>query len=365
MLWLNKSRIVFLVGSQARSKKISDLLVKISENFNIPVATTVSAKGVFPEDHRNSLGCFGYMGNKRAIDLLTSSNVDFIVRLGFDFTQWNTLAWDKTFLNHEFASVHQNVDLLDKYTQCKHPIFSSISAFFKHFLNHTDSLLKKNYARDLWLKDILATPKHYDIANTKLDTHNEKIHPAYVVTKLRKLFPRETVIFVDSGTHRAFTGHYWESYGPYDYFSTTTIGPMGWAIPSSIGAKLAQPEKPMLVITGDGCMLMHGIEIQTAAKYNIDITYVVINNSYYGQTYFNNVNNLEELSDLPDHNFKLFAESLGLIAFRVEKPRDVEKVIETALNIKGPKLIEIICDHSYQTPIYPYKEALARLNEEN
>ncbi|MDD5641146.1 MAG: thiamine pyrophosphate-dependent enzyme, partial [Syntrophales bacterium] len=73
---------------------------------------------------------------------------------------------------------------------------------------------------------------------------------------MRRVFPRDTVLVVDSGAHRAFCGHYWEAYEPRTYISATNLGPMGWAIPAGIGAKLARPERPLAVVTGDGCMLM-------------------------------------------------------------------------------------------------------------
>ena len=99
-------------------------------------------------------------------------------------------------------------------------------------------------------------------------------------------------------------------------------------------------------------MLMHGSEIKTAVKYNIDISFIVINNSYYGQTYFNNINNIKELSHIPDTDFYLFAKSLGLNSFKVTKSSDVESTIIESQEMKGPKLIEFIVDHKHITPTY-------------
>src|SRR6516225_7403735 len=82
---------------------------------------------------------------------------------------------------------------------------------------------------------------------------------------MRRALPHETILFVDSGAHRAFAGHYWESFGPGGVRSATNLGPMGWAIPAAVGGKLARPEAPVAVITGDGCMRMHGMEVATAA----------------------------------------------------------------------------------------------------
>ena len=66
------------------------------------------------------------------------------------------------------------------------------------------------------------------------------------------------------------------SYEPRTYISATNLGPMGWAIPAAVGVQCARPDRRVAVITGDGCMHMHGMEIQTAARYGLPIIYVVL-----------------------------------------------------------------------------------------
>ena len=80
-----------------------------------------------------------------------------------------------------------------------------------------------------WKKIRATGPRHYDGENTASDA--SPLHPARVITELRRVMPRETVLVVDSGAHRAFCGHYWEAYAPRSYISATNLGPMGWAIP--------------------------------------------------------------------------------------------------------------------------------------
>ncbi|MGR7464293.1 thiamine pyrophosphate-dependent enzyme [Klebsiella aerogenes] len=96
---------------------------------------------------------------------------------------------------------------------------------------------------------------------------------------------------IDSGAHRSFFGHYWVSRSPDAYISATTLGPMGWSIPAGIGASFAAPDRKCMVITGDGCMLMQGMELATAAKYRQNVLFVVFNNASYAASYFNNIDN--------------------------------------------------------------------------
>jgi acetolactate synthase-1/2/3 large subunit len=186
------------------------------------------------------------------------------------------------------------------------------------------------------------------------------LHPARVVSELRCAMPRDTVLVVDPGAHRAFCGHYWESYGPRSYFSATNLGPMGWAIPAGIGAKAARPEKPLVVVTGDGCMLMHGIEIQTAARYGIPAIFVVINNGALGNVWLRAVKEgpgPAALTEIPLHNWAGFARSLGLAAATVHKPEDLAPAFQKALALGAPYLVDVRCDRRFTTPVTPYSQA--------
>src|SRR5262249_31907136 len=94
----------------------------------------------------------------------------------------------------------------------------------------------------------------------------------------------------------------------------TNLGPMGWAIPAAVGVQCAQPDRRVAVITGDGCMQMHGIEVQTAASYRLPIVYVVINNSALGNVWLRarQYGALPaELTSIPDHDWAGFARARG------------------------------------------------------
>ncbi len=114
---------------------------------------------------------------------------------------------------------------------------------------------------------------------------------------------------VDSGAHRAFAGHYWESYEPRTYISATNLGPMGWAIAAATGVQCAAPQRRVAAITGDGCMRMSGMEVATAARYRLPIVFVVINNAALGNVWLR-AHKLgatpDELTSLPDHDWAGF-----------------------------------------------------------
>jgi len=183
------------------------------------------------------------------------------------------------------------------------------------------------------------------------------IHPAAAIAALRKVFPRDGIVLVDSGAHRAFAGHYWSAYAPRTYISATNLGPMGWAIPAAVGVQCARPDRRVAVITGDGCMQMHGIEVQTAARYRLPIVYVVINNSALGNVWLRarQYGALPaELTSIPDHDWAGFARALGAQGFTVRDPAELESTFQKALAAATTALIDVKADKNCVTPVYDF-----------
>ena len=174
---------------------------------------------------------------------------------------------------------------------------------------------------------------------------------------IRKAYPRDGVVLIDSGAHRAFAGHYWEAYEPRTYISATNLGPMGWAIPAAVGVQIAKPDRRVAVITGDGCMQMHGMEIQTAARYDLPIIYLVLNNGALGNVWLraHQYGPLpSELTSIPDHDWAGFARALGAEGFTVTDPAALTKTFEQALASGKTALIDVKTDKDCPTPVYDF-----------
>ena len=182
-----------------------------------------------------------------------------------------------------------------------------------------------------WLAKITAGPRLYDVENCSRAAL--PIHPAAAITALRQALPRDGIVLVDSGAHRAFAGHYWTAYRPRSYISATNLGPMGWAIPAAVGVQCARPDQRVAVITGDGCMQMHGIDLQTAVRYRLPIVYVVINNGALGNVWLRarQYGALPaELTSIPDHDWAGFARAFGAQGFTVRDPKDLASTFAAA-----------------------------------
>lgn len=368
-------RIAILAGNGCVRSGAGADLVKVAEALGIPVASTLRAKGVFPEDHPLSLGVFGYGGTRHSTLALTPEDdpgpdappaaelkADVLLILGSGLSQRDTMCWSP-----DLPKVTVQVDIDPTAFGRDYPVTAPVVGDAREFLRWLLSDPASNAAlaasrplRDAWVAKLRATPRLYDVANTL--SNSVPIHPARAVAELRRAAPRDCVLLVDSGAHRVFGGHYWESHLPGRYLTATTMAPMGWAIPAAIGAKLARPELPCAVITGDGCMLMHGIEIQTAAHHGLAIVFVVINNGALGNVYLRAKQmgqSAAELSLLRTHDWARFAQSLGAEGVVVEQPGELAAAFEEAFASRKTFVVDVRCDRDANTPVAPWNRAKA------
>jgi acetolactate synthase-1/2/3 large subunit len=353
-------RIALLAGAGIEHDAAAARLKEIAERWSIPVATTLRAKGVLPEDHELSLGVFGYAGSRHATSALLGGELDCLLVLGSGFNERDTMHWtvrerSKAFMIH----VNTDMDELTANGDLGHVVAGSCHAFLD-LLHERAALLAPalqpgQARRREWLMKIKATPRLYDVENCS--RASSPIHPATAIAGLRQALPRDGIVLIDSGAHRAFAGHYWSAYAPRSYISATNLGPMGWAIPAAIGVQCARPDKRVAVITGDGCMQMHGIEVQTAARYRLPIIYLVINNGALGNVWLRarQYGALPaELTSIPDHDWAGFARALGAQGFTVREPGELADTYRKALAAGTTALIDVKADKDCPTPVYDF-----------
>ena len=257
--------VVFLAGPGVAHAGGCDLLRSVAERFDVPVATTLSGKGLLPEDHPLALGVFGYGGTSWAIHALRDPAVEVLVVVGSGLSQRDTMQWDPAMLPSQ-ALVHVETDplLIGRTWPSDVPLLGDAATFLGRLADLGPEAARGLEAGREERRRFVRRVKEggsrvYQEEDTLSDAR--PMHPARVVAELRRAFPRDGALCVDSGAHRAWFAEYWTVHAPGSHFSLTNLGPMGGALPLAVGAWLARPERPMMVATGDGCMLMHGLEL--------------------------------------------------------------------------------------------------------
>ncbi|KMJ43776.1 thiamine pyrophosphate-binding protein [Xenorhabdus khoisanae] len=354
-------RCIILAGLRSKTPETADTLLAFAEKYHFPVVTTLSGKGLFPEDHPLSLGIYGYSGNPRAIEAFKDPELEGIILLGMDTTQWSTMLWSPDLqLPGGTIQVDTNPEYLGKYLDITCGITANSSAFLQAFDEyHHKLLIEGRPEREKWVQHLSTVPRYFPIDFSA--TGNHARHPASYVSILQEHFPKNGVVSVDSGAHRSFFGHYWIAHRPEAYISATTLGPMGWSIPAGIGASFAAPDRKCMVITGDGCMLMQGMELATASKYQRNILFIVFNNASYAASYFNNKDNRTDLTQIPDYDWCQLAKGLRIDSLCVHSPDELQKYIADIMQQNNPFLIEIKCDNQHATPNREYNKRIRKL----
>jgi acetolactate synthase-1/2/3 large subunit len=366
---LKAKKVAFLVGSRGNDAATATALLEVAEKFHVPVATTLSGKGAFPEEHPLSLGVYGFSSHSRAAGVINSDELDALIVFGSDLNQRDSMNWtDKLAAGKDLVIFDDSFDAPAMGHVAHRRVFSGIGATFRA-LHRLDTAGCADFhatleARKAWVDDILQTPlyDHRFEAVIQASRDDRLLHPADVVRHLCRLLPRDSNVVVDSGAHRVFMAHYWLSSGVGNYFTSSTLAPMGWAIAAGIGVKVANPQRPCVVVTGDGCMLMHGAEIQTAARYGLRVVYVVFNNASHGAIHVDAIGNgaiSRQFSELPRHDWAAFALSLGVDACKVERLDDLEDAVAKASQSSGPYLIEVITG-VFPVPNQYYAESAAQ-----
>jgi acetolactate synthase-1/2/3 large subunit len=353
--------IVVLAGPGVLHAHGVDALRAFAERFDIPVATTLSGKGLIPEGHPLALGVFGYGGSSWAIDAIRSDKTDILLVIGSGLSQRDTMQWDPKMLPSK-ALIQIDADplIIGRTWPGEVAVVANAGEALQRLatLKEAAGLEAGRAQRRTVLAQIRARgPNRYQPEDTRSDV--VPMHPARVVAELRAAFPDDGVLCVDSGAHRAWFAEYWEVREPGTHFSLTNLGPMGGAVPLGIGAKLARPERPLMVATGDGCMLMHGMELHTAAREQVPLVIALMNNRSYGNIYYRASKmgpGPERLTDIPGIDWVAFARSMGGDGESVERPDDIVAAVGRALRAKGPYLLDLHTDKTYPTPVKVWRE---------
>lgn len=364
--------IVLLAGPGVRHARAAQALQTAAEAWDLPVATTLSAKGILPEDHPLALGVFGYGGNRWATEALLSGEVDVLIVVGAALTQRDTLQWDRRMLPRR-ALVHVGADPanLTRTWLPEVSVLGSPGTFLRR-LEHADGAAGRaldagRSRRAEFLRSLRAHgPFAYDV-ESRLSTQ-VPLHPATVVNAAREVFPREAVAVVDSGAHRAFAAQHWMAYGSRNYLSATYLGPMGAAVPLAIGSASIRSDVPHVVFAGDGCLLMHGMELHTAARYGLPLVVVVMNNRSYGNIWYraHEMGPAESaLTDIPRLDWAAFGTAMGVPTETIRAPGDVRPAFERAMARGGPCLVDARIDKTATKPTAPWNAAVREWEDDH
>jgi acetolactate synthase-1/2/3 large subunit len=185
----------------------------------------------------------------------------------------------------------------------------------------------------------------------------------YIVEQIYKATGGDAIITTEVGQHQMWAAQYYSYQRPHQFLTSGGLGTMGYGLGAAIGAKCGCPDKTVINIAGDGCFRMNMNEIATAARYNIPVIEVIVNNHvlgmvrqwqtlFYGKRYSQTI-----LDDAVD--YVKVAEALGAVGIRVEKKEEMAPALEKAMSLGRPVVIDCVIDRDDKVfPMVPAGQAI-------
>ena len=341
---------LFLAGGGVNIARANEVFTEVVEKTEVPVVTTIMGRGAVPTDHPlyiGNLGMHGAYASNMAV-----SECDLLFSIG---TRFNDRITGKL---HEFAPnaqiVHIDIDTasISRNIHVDVPIVAdALEAVTKmnEYVEHCET--KK------WRKQIAEWKEEHPLTmKNRVD-----MGPQDIIEEINRQFDN-AIIATDVGQHQMFTTQYIEITKNKQLITSGGLGTMGYGFPAAIGAKLGNPDKDVIAISGDGGMQMNIQEFATAVLEELPLILCVFNNEYlgmvrqwqklfYGKRYsmtnlksgalFRRTNGQEMPEYTPD--FVKLAESYGAKGIRVMKKEDIAAAFEEAKkNTKTPTLIEFV-----------------------
>ena len=353
--------ILYVGGGVIRAGANKELL-KLAELLHAPVTTTLMARGAFPDSHPQHLGMPGMHGTVPAVTALQKS--DLLITLGARFD--DRVTGDVKSFAKGAKVIHVDVDPAEigKIRHADVPIVGDAKVVISMLISEIETQLKntKPDYSDWWVF-LNGLKERYPLGYNDLD--DGKLAPQYVIERIGELSGPEAVFASGVGQHQMWSAQFIKYERPNSWLNSGGAGTMGYSVPAAMGAKVAQPDRLVWAIDGDGCFQMTNQELATCTINNIPIKVAIINNSSLGmvrqwQTLFYN----ERYSNTDLHtgtdtimvpDFVKLAEAYGCLAIRVEKPEEVDAAIKLAMETNDrPVVIDfIVSKDSMVWPMVP------------
>lgn len=266
-------RPLIVAGHGVLLSGATEELYKLATTCQIPVTNTLLGLGSFPREHQLSLGMLGMHGTVYAN--YATNEADVVLALGIRFDD-RIAGVPKEFCK-EATIIHVDIDPAEigKNKLIDVPIVGDL----KHVLNEMNHELTPQ-THEEWLEHIREWREEYPI---RVRPHEgDSLLPQKVIHEIDNILKGNAIVVTDVGQHQMWTSQFITFSKPNTIITSGGAGTMGFGLPAAIGAQVAQPDKKVVLITGDGGLQMNSQELLLLKAYNIPVKVVIINNGFLG-----------------------------------------------------------------------------------
>lgn len=329
-------RPFILVGGGAVISGAQEELKEFAQKIHAPVADSLMGKGAFDGKSDLYTGMVGMHGTKAAN--LGVTKCDLLVVVGARFSdrvvgQASSFAKKAKIVQIDVDAAEINKNIM---------VDASVIGDVKEVLKRLNDRLQEHH-HDEWDDEIRGLKEKYP-----LKYNEEGLSGPYIVEEIYRQTNGDAIIVTEVGQHQMWAAQYYKYPKPRTLLTSGGLGTMGYGLGAAIGAKVANPDKTVINIAGDGCFRMNMNEIATAARYNIPVIQVVINNHVLGMVrqwqtlFYEKRYSATVLNDAVD--FVKLAEAMGAVGMRVTKKEELVPALEKALSLGRPVVLDCVID---------------------
>ncbi len=313
---------IILAGNGVVRSQAAQALADFAEKLNIPVANTFMAKGIIPFRHPMSLGSVGLQSN----DYVNTgfANADVIICIGYDMVEYHPYLWHPT---RDRTLIH--IDTTHAEVDAYYSVVVGVIGNINHSLNRLAALTSVHQGKAMrTLRDSLIKEMNLHRNDTEFP-----VKPQKIIWDLRTAMDLEDIVICDVGAHKMWMSRMFRCEYPNTCIISNGFASMGIAVPGAIAAKLANPQRKVIAVTGDAGFLMNSQEIETAMRLHIPVVILIWNDASYGLIEWKQQNQFGRTSNVKFTNpdFVQYAQSFGAVGVKIERTEDLMPELTAAL----------------------------------
>jgi acetolactate synthase-1/2/3 large subunit len=334
-----------LSGAGVAYSHSSAELVRFAEALSLPVITTGNGRGTIPETHPLCLGRAGFGGGNVVADKALEK-CDALLCLGAGISDMTAYEFTAPIGAQSIIVVNISPDCLAPQAPKSRLMLGDVADFLRQAVVALGQ--RREPPRESW-NEVLAEAKElWSLIVWSCTSRQSKLPcPGHVIKQLAGKVPEDTIVSVGAGMHLLYPMVYMPCKHPLSYLSTVNFGSMGFGLAAAMAAKLAQPDRTVVAVLGDGDFMMTMQDLETAVREGLDIKIVILNDFRYRVLNFRQKLQFDGRIIGTEHNnpdFARLARCFGAVGFRIESPEQVDQVLDAALVAKGPVVVDVLID---------------------
>ncbi len=334
-------RPIILAGNGVIRNGASSELTKFAERLQIPVVHTFMGKGAIPWTSPMSLLTIGIL--PRDHELAGFSDSDLVICVGYDFVEYEPRSW-----NPQGDRRILHIDALPAEISAHYIPEEEVIGEIRESLRALGQRVRKASRQPAWIRAsrdaILKT------LESELGERGETLlKPERIIWDLREILGADDLLITDVGAHKLWVGRFFRALKPKTIIISNGLSAMGIAVPGGIAAKLNDPDRRVMTLSGDGGFLMSVHELETAKRERAATVNLVFRDGGLGSIRWKQMARFNHTigTEFGNPDFSELAKAFGIRGFRVGHPSELNSILEEALESRVPCLVEIPVDYGW------------------